>query len=64
MKGLGYGAGYRYAHDYDGAYTPQEYLPQVLRGAKWYTPADVGFEKTVKERIESWEKLKRDAGIE
>jgi len=36
----------------------------VLRGAKWYTPADVGFEKTVKERIESWEKLKRDAGIE
>jgi len=64
MKGLGYGAGYRYAHDYDGAYTPQEYLPQVLRGATWYTPADVGFEKTVKERIESWEKLKRDAGIE
>ena len=64
MKGLGYGAGYRYAHDYDGAYTPQEYLPEVLRGAKWYEPADAGYEKTVRERIESWEKLKRDAGRE
>ena len=62
MKELGYGGGYRYAHDYDQAYAPQEYLPQVLRGAKWYEPADAGYEKTVRERIEWWEKLKRDAG--
>ena len=61
MKELGYGAGYRYAHDYDGAYVPQEYLPEVLRGARWYEPTEAGYEKTVKERIAWWEKLKREA---
>ena len=62
MKDLGYGAGYQYAHDFEQAYVPQEYLPDVLRGAKWYEPADAGYEKTVRERIEWWEKLKRSAG--
>src|SRR6266478_2590035 len=62
MKDLGYGKGYKYAHDYDEAYAPQEYLPEALRGAKWYQPADAGYEKTVRERIEWWEKLKRGAG--
>jgi putative ATPase len=61
MKELGYGAGYKYAHDYDQAYVPQDYLPDVLRGAKWYEPADAGYEKTVRERIAWWEKLKRSA---
>jgi len=64
MKELGYGAGYQYAHDYEGAYVPQEYLPESLRGAKWYEPSDLGYEKTVKERIEWWEKVKREAGGE
>ncbi len=61
MKELGYGAGYQYAHDYDGAYTPQEYLPEALRGAKWYTPTESGHEKTIKERMEWWAKLKEQA---
>ena len=59
MKELGYGAGYKYAHDSEAAYLPQEYLPDVLRGAKWYEPTDFGHEKTVKERLEWWQKLKR-----
>src|SRR2546422_3224837 len=62
MEELGYGAGYKYAHAYEDAYVPQDYLPEALRGAKWYEPTDVGYEKTVKERMEWWEKLKRDAG--
>jgi putative ATPase len=61
MKELGYGDGYRYAHDYADAYAAQEYLPEVLRGARWYDPTDSGYEKTVKERIEWWQRLKRDA---
>ena len=60
MKDLGYGAGYKYAHDAEQAYTPQEYLPDALRGAKWYEPTEFGHEKTVKARIEWWEKLKRE----
>jgi putative ATPase len=61
MHELGYGEGYRYAHDYDGAYVTQEYLPEALRGARWYEPTDGGYEKTVKERIEWWQRRKREA---
>ena len=61
MKGLGYGEGYQYAHDHPDAYVPQEYLPEPLRGARWYTPSEFGYEKTVRERMEWWERIKREA---
>ena len=62
MKGLGYGAGYRYDHaEADALAAGQEYLPDALRGAKWYEPTDRGYEKTVKERVEWWEGIKREA---
>jgi putative ATPase len=61
MHELGYGSGYRYAHDHEGAYVPQEYLPEALRGQRWYEPSDLGYEKTVKERIEWWESVKQAA---
>ena len=60
MHELGYGAGYKYAHDYDDAYVPQEYLPEALRGARWYEPTESGYEKTVKERMEWWERVKQE----
>ena len=40
MKEMGYGSGYKYAHDYEGAFTQQEYLPQGLEGSRFYDPAD------------------------
>lgn len=58
MKDLGYGAGYKYAFDSDQAYIPQEYLPEALRGSSWYEPTEFGYEKTIKERMEWWRKLK------
>jgi putative ATPase len=61
MKDLGYGAGYKYAFDSEQAYVPQEYLPESLRGAKWYEPTEFGYEKTVKERMEWWGNLKQKA---
>ena len=61
MKDLGYGAGYKYAFDSEQSYIPQEYLPEALRGASWYAPTDFGYEKTIKERMEWWAKLKREA---
>jgi putative ATPase len=64
LKELGYGEGYKYAFDSADAYIPQEYLPEALRGAKWYRPSVFGYEKTVKERLDWWEKLKRDAAAE
>ena len=62
MKELGYGAGYEYAHAVPEAYTPQEYLPPVLRGTKFYEPTQFGFEKDVAKRIEWWQNLKKRAG--
>jgi putative ATPase len=61
MKGLGYGAGYQYAHDDPRAYIPQDYLPESLKGAKWYEPTEFGYEKTIAERIAVWERFKREA---
>ena len=38
MKQLGYHEGYKYAHDYEGNFIQQEYLPQGLEGSRFYTP--------------------------
>ena len=52
MKDLGYHAGYKYAHDYEGGHVPQEYLPEKLHGRTFYAPRGHGYEKTIKERME------------
>ncbi len=61
MKELGYGAGYRYAHDAAEGYVPQEYLPEALRGTRFYEPTAFGFEETVAKRMAWWEEVKRRA---
>jgi putative ATPase len=53
-KLLGEGDGYKYAHDYEGGYVPQAYLPE---GRKYYEPSENGFERRIKERLEYWRKL-------
>ena len=51
MKELGYGKGYQYAHDFDGARVEQEHLPTELRGRRYYEPTDRGQEKALGERL-------------
>ncbi|MFH2219306.1 MAG: replication-associated recombination protein A [Pseudomonadota bacterium] len=58
MRDLGYGDGYKYAHDYERAYVPQEYLPEELRGRFYYFPTERGYEKVIKERLDKWRRLK------
>jgi putative ATPase len=53
-KKLGHGEGYKYSHDYEGAYVPQAYLPE---GRIYYEPTENGMEKRVKERLDYWRKL-------
>ncbi len=60
MKDLGYGKGYKYAHDYKDAFSPQSYLPKDLEDQRFYYPTDRGYEKTVKLRLEAWIKLKQN----
>lgn len=38
MKELGYHDGYKYAHDYQGNFVEQEFLPDAIRGVKFYEP--------------------------
>jgi putative ATPase len=58
MKDLGSGAGYQYAHAVPEAYTPQEYLPDSLRGATYYEPGPFGFEREVGKRLAWWRELR------
>ena len=51
MKGLGYGKGYKYAHDFKDARVEQEHLPPSLKGRKYYRPTDRGFEAELKKRV-------------
>ena len=53
-KLLGEGAGYKYAHDFEGGYVPQAYLPE---GRIYYEPTENGFERRVKERLDYWRQL-------
>ncbi|MDR2791642.1 MAG: replication-associated recombination protein A [Tannerellaceae bacterium] len=51
MAELGYGEGYRYAHDYAGNYVPQDYLPPELLGARLWTPQDNPAERKLSEGL-------------
>jgi putative ATPase len=61
MRDLGYGRDYRYAHDFPDAYAPQDYLPDKLRGRRFYHPTDRGYEQSVKRRLDQWRRLQAAA---
>jgi putative ATPase len=60
MQELGYHQGYRYAHDYEGAYVPQEYLPDELAGTRFFQPGTMGFEKEIAKRLAWWRKRREE----
>jgi putative ATPase len=68
MKQLGYGAGYRYAHDYEDAVVAQDHLPEALAGRVYYEPTDRGFEARLAARMAElearWEEARRLAAEE
>ncbi len=61
MKDLGYGTDYHYAFDSADHYIPQAYLPERLRGARFYEPSDFGHEKRIGERLAWWAKLRDES---
>ncbi len=57
MKDIGYGADYKYAHDYQGNFVDQEFLPDEIKGTKFYEPGDNPKEReTRKFLIDRWKK--------
>lgn len=58
MGDLGYGKGYKYAHDYEDRLTSMQCLPDALLGTEYYRPGDQGEEVKFKERLEYIKKWK------
>ena len=53
---LGRGTGYQYAHDYPNHYVKQQYLPDGMEGQNFYHPAEIGYEKKIREHMEFLER--------
>ncbi|MBI2193766.1 MAG: replication-associated recombination protein A [Planctomycetes bacterium] len=53
---LGRGAGYQYAHDFEGHFVPQEHLPAAR---VFYEPSDQGHELEIRRRLEEWRKRRK-----
>jgi putative ATPase len=62
MKELDYGKDYKYDHDFADHYAGQEFLPEKLRGKRYYFPSGFGFEKEIGKRMDWWRKRKQQAG--
>jgi len=59
MKELGYGEGYRYAHDEAEGVAAMSSLPPHLEGRRYYEPADRGLESRLKEALERARRIRR-----
>ena len=59
MEELGYGAGYKYSHDFKGHFVEQQFLPDNLKDRIYYRPTDEGAEKSIRERLNSWWKNRK-----
>jgi putative ATPase len=62
MKEIGYGKGYKYAHDYEGGLVAQQNLPDSIRDHVYYQPTDRGAEAKLRERLEEIRRIYRKSG--
>jgi putative ATPase len=60
MRKIGYGEGYRYDHDEPDAFSGQDYWPERLGRQHFYAPTDRGLENRLRDRLDAWERLRRD----
>ena len=60
-KGLGHGVGYQYPHEFDGHHVAQNYLPEAIKGMRFYEPSDQGYEAQVDDRLMRWRKAVESA---
>ena len=58
MKALNYGKDYRYAHNEPEGVADMDCLPPALQGRRFYQPADRGFEREVKRRLDEWRRAR------
>ncbi len=58
MKNVGYGAGYKYAHNFEEKVTDMTCLPDNLADRTYYKPTDQGFEQRLRQRLDEIRKIK------
>src|SRR5262249_49860965 len=58
MEHVGYGKGYKYAHNSEEKVTDMSCLPENLAGRSWYKPTDQGFEQRIRARLDEIRRLK------
>jgi len=64
-RAFGHGQGYLYPHEFEGHWTPQNYLPDAIKGMSFYKPSNQGYEAQVAERLARWRAAQLKAlGIE
>ncbi len=61
-KKLGYGADYKYPHNFDSGFVPQDYLPVGMK-KKYYEPKDAGCEKNIKHYLQKLQTLIQNSKI-
>lgn len=64
MKELNYGGEYKYPHDYPGHYIEQNYLPDSLKGKRFYEPTELGRENKIKQYLANLRKTNREDSAE
>lgn len=59
MKSIGYGKEYKYPHDYENNFLPQNYFPTEMQNTQYYLPTENGQENNLKERLKKiWKGIK------
>ena len=53
MKNLGYGADYKYAHDFENNFAEQDFLPEKIKGTKLYEPQNNARENEIRNRLKN-----------
>src|SRR5450755_281153 len=57
MKNMDYGKGYEYSHSYENNFSPQEYLPEEIKGQAFYDPGKNNREEEIRKHLRSlWDK--------
>jgi putative ATPase len=56
MKELGMHKGYKYPHDFPGAFVPERYLPEALGNLRVYQPTDRGIDLKIRDKLAELEK--------
>lgn len=64
MKGLGYGKGYKYAHNQPEGLVMQDHLPEELEGKIFYHPTNRGHEAVIGDRLAKWHKILKQRAVD